>query len=75
MITKSLSRAAILLSYLLAFGACSESDELSGDAATASSVDSAIEADSWESFAAGFFESYCGACHGAGDTLRVSGVL
>jgi len=39
------------------------------DAAVASAADAAPST-TWTSFGKGFMETYCGACHGAGDSLR-----
>lgn len=64
------SMPAIFLAALLALAACgSDSD---GDASPDAQVaaEDAQSADTWESFALGFFTTYCHECHGPGDALR-----
>ncbi len=59
----------ILLVLVLALAGCS-SDSDSEGAPDAQVAADAQSADTWESFALGFFTSYCHECHGPGDSLR-----
>lgn len=59
---------------LLLVAACGGGDGGSADA-PAAAADTAAAGDTWTSFGAGFTDTYCAECHGAGDPLRDYSVL
>ncbi len=63
----ALATAAMILVFATACG--SDDEEAAADASVAPAIDAA-GADTWTTFAAGFIETYCFACHGPGDNLR-----
>ena len=63
------SVAALVLALSLAAGCSGDDDAGMSGADAAAAVDGAATP-TWSGFAAGFFETYCFACHGPGDTLR-----
>jgi hypothetical protein len=54
---------------------CACAEDSGPGAADAGPVADATDAPTWTNFAAEFLDSYCGACHGAGDALRDYTVL
>lgn len=54
----------------LALSACGGGDGGSGGAPDAMPSPADAQTPTWNSFAQGFFETYCWECHGPGDQLR-----
>lgn len=62
-------KQVLLLLGCLALMACGGDDQPSEPDATAALPDADV-GPTWTNFAAGYFETYCFACHGPGDALR-----
>lgn len=60
----------LLFASILVVSACSSDSDSDGAADAQVAQPDAGPADTWDSFALGFFTSYCHDCHGAGDSLR-----